>query len=84
MEKCRSGVQRGPDRSEGSSSADTGPGPGGGLIGGLAIGIAVGCLLVAMFRGIFDPASDGLTVPWPFVTLLIVSVTAIGLLVLSP
>ena len=54
----------------------------GGVIGGLAIGVAVGYLLVAMLRGIFDPAPEGLAVPWPFVTVLIVSVTAIGMLVL--
>jgi NhaP-type Na+/H+ or K+/H+ antiporter len=38
-----------------------------GALSGLAIGVAVGYLLVAMLRGAFDRAPDGLAVPRFFV-----------------
>ena len=54
----------------------------GGVLVGLFGGVVVDYLLVAMPRGTFDPAPDGLAVPWLFVTLFIVSVVAVGILVL--
>lgn len=55
----------------------------GGVVGGALGGLALGYLLVAILRGIFDPPPDGLAVPWAFATLLVMSVVAVGALVVA-
>jgi putative ABC transport system permease protein len=49
---------------------------GAGLAAGAAIGLAVAYVLVRELQGDFDPPPEGLSMPWPYLAILVVSALA--------
>ncbi len=48
----------------------------GGVVAGAGIGWALSEVLVAVLTGVFDPPRDALTVPWPYLAAVTVTVIA--------
>ena len=47
-----------------------------GLVAGATIGLIVAYVLVRELEGVFDPPPEGLSIPWPYLEVLVVSALA--------